>query len=84
MLGNGLLIGTASWGRIVGPLAAAAAVWAAAFVLVVVPARRVVPICVVARMMQMPPTLKTKSSEVRIVYHGDFNVAADSGATAAD
>jgi hypothetical protein len=53
LLGNGLLIGTGSWGRLVVTLAgaaAAAAVCAAAFVLVVVVvlARRFVPICVVA------------------------------------
>ena len=53
LLGNGVLIGTGSWGRIVVALAAAAAAPAvrdAAFVLVVVvvPARRFVPICVVA------------------------------------
>ena len=52
LLGNGLLNGTgASWGRIVVTLAgaaAAAAVCAPAFVLVVfVPARAFVPICVV-------------------------------------
>ena len=52
LLGNGLLIGTgASWGRIVVTLAGAAAAAAAcapAFVLVVfVPARAFVPICVV-------------------------------------
>jgi len=51
LLGNGLLIGTGSWGRLVVTLAgaagAAAAVCAPAFVLVVfVPARRFVPICV--------------------------------------
>jgi len=53
LLGNGLLIGTASWGRLVMTLAgaaAAAAVCAAAFVFVIVfvPARAFVPICVVA------------------------------------
>jgi hypothetical protein len=53
LLGNGLLIGTGSWGRMVLALAAApaaAAVCAPAFVLVVVvaPVRRFVPICVVA------------------------------------
>ena len=50
LLGNGLLIGTGSWGRIVVALEAAAAVRDAAFVLVVAvaPARRFVPICVVA------------------------------------
>ena len=50
LLGNGLLIGTgAVWGRIVVTLAgAAAAVCASAFLLVVfVPARAFVPICVV-------------------------------------
>ena len=51
LLGNGLLIGTGSWGRLVVTLAgaaAAAAVCAPAFVLVVfVPARAFVPICVV-------------------------------------
>ena len=47
LLGNGLLIGTGSWGRLVVTLAGAAAT-AAAFVLVVfVPARAFVPICVV-------------------------------------
>jgi hypothetical protein len=47
LLGNGLLIGTGSWGRLVVTLAGAAAA-AAAFVLVVfVPARAFVPICVV-------------------------------------
>ena len=48
LLGDGLLIGTgAVWGRIVVTLAGAAAA-AAAFVLVVfVPARAFVPICVV-------------------------------------
>ena len=53
LLGNGLLIGTGSWGRIVVTLAGAAAaataaVRAPAFVLVVfMPARAFVPICVV-------------------------------------
>ena len=51
LLGNGLLIGTGSWGRIVVALAgaaAAAAVCVPAFVLVVfVPVRAFVPICVV-------------------------------------
>jgi hypothetical protein len=53
LFGNGLLVGTGSWGRIVVALpgaAAAAAVCAPAFVLVVVvvPAQRFVPTCVVA------------------------------------
>jgi len=52
LLGNGLLIGTGSWGRLVvtlaGAAAAAVAVCAPAFVLVVfVPARAFLPICVV-------------------------------------
>jgi hypothetical protein len=54
LLGNGLLIGTGSWGRLVVTLAgaaAAAAVCAPAFVLVVfvfVPVRAFVPNCLVA------------------------------------
>jgi len=52
LLGNGLLIGTGNWGRLVvtlaGAAAAAVAVCAPAFVLVVfVPARAFLPICVV-------------------------------------
>jgi hypothetical protein len=61
LLGNGLLIGTGSWGRIVVTLAdaaAAAAVCAPAFVLVVfVPARAFVPICIVA--VELPLELPT-------------------------
>ena len=60
LLGNGLLIGTgAVWGRIVVTLAGAAAAAAAcapAFVLVVlVPARAFVPICVVAVELPLEP-----------------------------
>ena len=60
LLGNGLLIGTAAgWGRIVVTLAGAAAAAAAcapAFVLVVfVPARAFVPICVVPVELPLEP-----------------------------
>ena len=59
LLGNGLLIGTGSWGRIVVALAgaaAAAAVCVPAFVLVVfVPVRAFVPICVVPAELPLEP-----------------------------
>ena len=62
LLGNWLLIGTGSWGRIVVTLAgaaAAAAMCAPAFVfaVVVVPARRFVPICVAP--VELPLELPT-------------------------
>lgn len=61
MLGDGLLIGTgADWGRIVVTLAGAAAACAPAFVLVVfMPARAFVPICVVPVELPLEPPSPT-------------------------
>ena len=61
LLGNWLLIGTGSWGRIVVALAgaaAAAAMCAPAFVLVVfVPVRAFVPICVAPVELPLKPPI---------------------------